>query len=140
MNNLGKELEKEFVHATYENIAKHFSNTRYKPWPKVDKFLNDLDQYDLVLDIGCGNGKYISSNPITRIGTDRTQNLLEICSSRKFSVFRADCMSLPIKSNSFDAAISIAVIHHMSTRERRIIALQEILRILRPNGKALVYV
>lgn len=140
MLSYGKELEKEFVHTTYENIAKHFSDTRYKPWPKVDKFLENLGPHSLVLDIGCGNGKYIHSNPLTRIGTDMTQNLLEICSSRKFSVFRANCLSLPIQSYRFDAAISIAVIHHMSTIERRVKALEEILRVLVLNGKALIYV
>lgn len=140
MLSYGRDLEKEFVHATYENIAKHFSDTRYKPWPKVEAFLQALPPHSLVLDIGCGNGKYISSNPITRIGTDRTQNLLEICSSRKFAVFRADCMSLPVKTGIFDAAISIAVIHHLSTIERRVIALQDMLRILTQGGKALIYV
>ena len=140
MHTYGRELEKEFVHTTYEQIAKHFSDTRYKPWPKVEKFLQDLPVHSLVLDIGCGNGKYIASNPLTRIGTDRTQNLLEICSGRNFSVFRADCMSLPIKTGVFDASISIAVIHHLSTRERRIVALQDMLRILTTGGKALIYV
>lgn len=140
MQSAGKELEKEFVHATYEHIAEHFSNTRYKPWPKVENFLQGLDQTSLVLDIGCGNGKYLVSNPVTRIGTDRTQNLLEICANRGFSVFRADCISLPIKNGVFDAAISIAVIHHFSTPDRRVKALSEILRVLAVGGKALIYV
>jgi SAM-dependent methyltransferase len=136
----GRAFEEEFVHNTYENIAGHFSNTRYKPWPKVDSFLNSLPPHSLVLDIGCGNGKYLHSNPLTRIGLDVTQNLLEICSSRNLNVFRGNCLSLPIKSNSFDAAISIAVIHHMSTDERRLSALQEMLRILHLGGLGLVYV
>lgn len=140
MLSYGKDLEKEFVHTTYENIAKHFSDTRYKPWPKVENFLKELDTTSLVLDIGCGNGKYIFSNPLTRIGTDRTQSLLKICSDRKFSVFRADCLYLPVKTSFFDAAISIAVIHHLSTKERRIQAISEILRVLVEGGKALIYV
>jgi hypothetical protein len=28
-------MEKEHVYDVYEKIAPHFSNTRYKPWPKV---------------------------------------------------------------------------------------------------------
>lgn len=136
----GKDFEHEFVQTTYEQIAKHFSDTRYKPWPKVESFLNTLPPLSLVLDIGCGNGKYLHSNPLLRIGTDFTQNLLEICSSRNFSVFRANCLSLPVKSCSFDAAISIAVLHHLSTVERRVQALKEMLRVLSPLGMALVYV
>lgn len=27
------------VHQVYEEIAQHFSHTRYKPWPVVEEFL-----------------------------------------------------------------------------------------------------
>ena len=43
-------------------------------------------------------------------------------------------------SNSFDACISIAVIHHLSTIERRANAIRELLRIVKPGGLVLVYV
>lgn len=33
------ELESENVHKVYNEIAEHFSNTRYKPWPVVDDYL-----------------------------------------------------------------------------------------------------
>lgn len=33
------------------------SHTRYKPWPKVEKFLCELEACSLVADAGCGNGK-----------------------------------------------------------------------------------
>ena len=29
------EMEKKHVYEVYEKIAPHFSNTRYKPWPKI---------------------------------------------------------------------------------------------------------
>ena len=32
---LPTDLEKKHVYEVYEKIAPHFSNTRYKPWPKV---------------------------------------------------------------------------------------------------------
>lgn len=41
----------------YENIADHFSDTRYKPWPKVSSFLSSLPAGSVILDVGCGNGK-----------------------------------------------------------------------------------
>lgn len=60
---------------------------------------------------------------------------------------------LPFRSDSFDVVISIAVIHHFSTREHRLQALNgkklhcfllltdlELVRILKPGGKLLVYV
>ncbi|CAG9325183.1 unnamed protein product [Blepharisma stoltei] len=133
-------LEKDFVFDTYDKIASHFSHTRYKPWPKVDEFLKDQEPFSLILDIGCGNGKYLYDDPLCRIGTDRSFKMLEICAERGFSVFNADCLNVPIRSNSVDVAIEIAVIHHLSTSSKRIQAMKEILRVLVPNGQALIYV
>ncbi|PHJ18619.1 methyltransferase domain-containing protein, partial [Cystoisospora suis] len=59
----GGQLEEEFVVKVYDRIARHFSHTRYKPWPKVHAFLESLPRYSLVVDVGCGNGKYLQSLP-----------------------------------------------------------------------------
>jgi len=74
------------------------------------------------------------------MGCDRSSGLTDICHKRGFEVLQCDCLYLPYKDDSFDAAISIAVIHHLSTRERRRRAISEIVRILRPTGKCLIYV
>jgi ubiquinone/menaquinone biosynthesis C-methylase UbiE len=66
-------MEKEHLYDVYEKIAPHFSNKRYKPWPKVEKG-------SFVADIGCGNGKYLGCNSeIFTVGTDRSFNLIDIC-------------------------------------------------------------
>ena len=61
----------------------------------------------------------------------------------------ADILNLPHPASYFDFAISIAVVHHLSTPERRIQAVSAILQTLRPapslaqadtGGKALIYV
>ena len=44
----------------------------------------------------------------------------------------ADILDLPHPNDLFDFAISIAVIHHLSSRTRRIQAIKEVLKILRP--------
>lgn len=44
--------EKKYVYGTYEKIAPHFSSTRYKPWPKIAKFLTDLPFGSVVADVG----------------------------------------------------------------------------------------
>jgi len=46
----------------------------------------------------------------------------------------ADCMSIPLRSNSVDAAICIAVLHHLSTRARRLRCIEELTRVVRPGG------
>jgi tRNA (uracil-5-)-methyltransferase TRM9 len=47
---------------------------------------------------------------------------------------------LPHQQHHFDFAISIAVLHHLSTPERRIDAVRTILDTLNTDGKALLYV
>lgn len=52
----------------------------------------------------------------------------------------ADILDLPHQISGFDFAISIAVVHHLSTPERRIEAVKSILETLNKSGQALVYV
>ena len=50
------------------------------------------------------------------------------------AVVVGDCMSVPFRTSSCDAAICIAVLHHLSTRERRIRCIEELVRIVKPGG------
>ncbi|XP_054923816.2 tRNA (carboxymethyluridine(34)-5-O)-methyltransferase alkbh8 isoform X2 [Dermacentor andersoni] len=134
-------LETEHVYKVYENIAEQFSDTRYKQWPKVAEFLDSLEQGSLLLDAGCGNGKYLTGHDkLLKLGFDRSQRLCDICWHRGLEVLQADVLQMPFRRGVFDACISIAVLHHLSTIERREAAVREILRVLRPGGRALVYV
>eukprot|EP01134_Creolimax_fragrantissima_P002209 CFRG2209T1 len=136
------DFETKHVHQVYESIASHFSHTRYKPWPQVEKYLAGLEPGALWADAGCGNGKYlhVRSEDTFSIGSDMSSNLISICSERGLEALVGDVLSLPYRSNSFDNCICIAVIHHMSTPERRMKALQELARIVRPGGTFLVTV
>lgn len=77
---------------------------------------------------------------ILQIGCDRSFALTEISRKRGFQVLVADCLHLPYKDNTADAVICIAVIHHLTTYERRKQAIEEIIRVLRSNGRCLIYV
>ncbi|ODH13187.1 hypothetical protein ACO22_07513 [Paracoccidioides brasiliensis] len=148
--------EELYVHNVYQEIADHFSSTRYKkapwsspqPWPIVERFLKEQPPGSIGLDIGCGNGKYLPVNSnVFIVASDRSEALARI-SSRHYphSVIVADNLNLPHPDGFFDFAISIAVVHHLSTPERRVRAVQSILQTLRPprngqeGGKALIYV
>lgn len=135
-------FESEFVHDVYEDIAPHFSSTRYKPWPKVADFVASFPAGSLVADIGCGNGKYLTCGlpGVYVLGCDRSKNLCAISHEKGNDVFVSDCMSTPLRDNLLDGVISIAVIHHLSTEEKRLVALNDFVRLLRPGGRALVYV
>ncbi|KAF2491361.1 S-adenosyl-L-methionine-dependent methyltransferase [Lophium mytilinum] len=138
----GEAYEAEHVHAVYEQIASHFSSTRYKPWPIVSQFLTTLPPGSIGLDIGCGNGKYLPLNPsIYILASDRSTNLAKIASSHQpQSAIVADSLALPHPLKTFDFAISIAVVHHLSTVSRRREAVAAILGVLRKGGRALIYV
>ncbi|XP_072515951.1 LOW QUALITY PROTEIN: tRNA (carboxymethyluridine(34)-5-O)-methyltransferase ALKBH8 [Salminus brasiliensis] len=134
-------LEAQYVHQVYEEISAHFSSTRHAPWPRVREFLLSLQPGDTLADIGCGNGKYLGINPqVMSVGCDRSVNLVGICADRGFQAFVSDALNVPLRSSSFDACISIAVIHHFSTQERRLAAIGELVRLLKVGGRALIYV
>lgn len=141
--------EERHVYSVYKSIAGHFAATRYAPWPRVDSFLSSLPPYSIVADIGCGNGKYLLASAARRdlfaFGTDRCSGLVAIAAShepvvRTCDVATADARHQPLRDGCMDAALSIAVVHHLSTETRRVQAWKEVVRLLRVGGKALVYV
>lgn len=138
--------EEEHVHEVYEQIANHFSQTRYKPWPIVNDFLVGIAPGSVGLDVGCGNGKYLTVNrDVFIVGSDHSTNLAKIAKQHQpHDAIVADNLALPHGGGSdggrFDFAISIAVIHHLSTPERRVEAIEKILECLKPEGQVLIYV
>ncbi|KAI5701791.1 hypothetical protein M8J75_013392 [Diaphorina citri] len=134
-------IKKIRSHEVYDAIADHFSDTRHSPWRRVSNFLNSVSVGSVLIDVGCGNGKYFSaSSQFYQIGCDRNSKLASICHSRGFQTLSCDCLYLPFRNDCADAVISIAVVHHLSTPERRRGAIREMVRILRVNGQALIYV
>ncbi|CAH9128293.1 unnamed protein product [Cuscuta epithymum] len=135
------EIEKKYVHRVYDAIAPHFSSTRFAKWPKVSVFLNSLPVGSLVLDAGCGNGKYLGLNPnCFFIGCDISAPLINICGDGGHEVLVADAVNLPYRSGYGDAAISIAVLHHLSTETRRRKAVEELIRTVKKGGLVLITV
>jgi alkylated DNA repair protein alkB family protein 8 len=53
-------FERSYVHTVYNKIADHFSSTRHSAWPGVAKFIHAMHPYSSMLDVGCGNGKYLN--------------------------------------------------------------------------------
>ena len=135
-------FESAHVHKVYEAIAPHFSSTRYKAWPKVAEFVNSQAESSFILDVGCGNGKSLAGVEGGRIlmGCDMSEGLLTFAASQGIQCQVCNAVSLPHKPNSFDAVLSIAMLHHLSTPQRRGRALSEMIRVLRPGGCLLVYV
>ena len=142
-NKMANELEKTHVHTVYNEIADHFSETRHKPWPKVLEFINSYNQIpNVLIDVGCGNGKYLGHHTnMIQLGCDYSPGLLSICRKKNFEGIRCDCLAIPFRDEIANVCICIAVIHHLSTEERRKRAICEIARILKSDGtsRALIY-
>ncbi|SCW02802.1 LAFE_0F14598g1_1 [Lachancea fermentati] len=139
---MAESKEEQYVHQVYNEIAPHFSQTRYKPWPVVTDFLLKRPLGSIGIDVGCGNGKYLNINPnIYILGSDRSSGLIECAHelNSHYNLIVADGMHLPHRDKTFDFAISIAVVHHWSTRGRRVEAIEHILSKLRDGGEALIY-
>ena len=156
------ELERENVHAFYDAVATQWHHTRGKRgvlWPGATQFLTQLPPCSLVADVGCGDGKYFPaiweagsyvigsdiSLPLLQQAVKSAENNGSEPESRRMSEHRhhlrkrpavavADCMHIPLRDKSCDAAICIAVMHHLSTRERRIRCIAELGRIVKIGG------
>ncbi|KAG8001879.1 putative tRNA methyltransferase 9-like protein [Nibea albiflora] len=141
MEEAASQLERDHVHSVYDKIAPYFNDSRYKAWPKVRQFLLDLQPGSIVADIGCGNGKYLHINKeVFKLGCDVCRPLVDFAWSQGHEVQMCDGLHLPYRDSCFDAVLSIAVIHHLSTKERRIRAIKEMARTLRVGGRIMIYV
>ncbi|XP_077396378.1 putative tRNA methyltransferase 9B isoform X2 [Festucalex cinctus] len=141
MDEAASQLEREHVHGVYDKIAPYFNDSRYKAWPKVRQFLLDQPPGSIVADVGCGNGKYLDINEgAFKLGCDVCRPLVDFAGSRGHEVQMCDGLHLPYRDGCFDAVLSIAVIHHLSTKERRIRAIREMARTLRAGGRVMICV
>ena len=142
-------IEATYVHTVYDAIAGHFSATRFAVWGSVRDFITSLAAHALVADVGCGNGKYFYVRPdLAVLGSDRSPALAGVATRRLSLAHKpavadvavADALHLPYRSGCADAALCIAVLHHLSTPPRRRQLLAELARVLMPGGRALVTV
>lgn len=107
----------------------------------MEEFLKSRSLGEVGIDVGCGNGKYLGVNKdVFILGSDRSDGLINCAKEFGHEVMVADGLNVPHPDGRFDFAISIAVIHHFSTEERRIEVLRHIMSKLRAGGQALVYV
>uniref|UniRef100_A0A0V0J1V3 Alkylated DNA repair protein alkB homolog 8 n=1 Tax=Schistocephalus solidus TaxID=70667 RepID=A0A0V0J1V3_SCHSO len=97
-------------------------------------------------DVGCGNGKYLlalhkaRSPLLPLLASDASVNLARTVRRRGFDVVVANLLALPYRSGILDFFICIAVLHHLSTPERRIDGIRKLADLLRVGGQGLIQV
>ena len=136
--------------ASWDAIAESFDATRQKPWPLVLKFIENLPTRNVLLDLGCGNGRHLlpaAEHSAHAIGVDFSRKLLTITQKKirerqvvNVSLMQADLMHLPLDESTADAIVFIAALHNIVGRENRRQALREVHRVLQPDGRALISV
>ena len=105
-------------------------------------------QVGRVLNVGCAHGPDFL--PLRQgfelYGVDFATEMLKFAQkySRKFefaaNLAAADVRYLPYRDETFDWAISVATYHHMRGKDERLEALQELRRVLKPDGEAFITV
>jgi tRNA (uracil-5-)-methyltransferase TRM9 len=140
---------REAVRDTYDRIAEHFSQTREYPWPEVETFLDGAPTDGLALDVGCGNGRHtelLTGYADRVIGLDVSRGLLAQARERirdadvrsDVRLLQGDASALPLSTDSVAVAVYVATLHHLPDRQLRIASLDELARVLSPDGRALV--
>jgi ubiquinone/menaquinone biosynthesis C-methylase UbiE len=140
-------IESKEVVNGFEKMAKTppFMLFRHKIVSKV----KDLDPTRTIVDLGCGSGNLIvkiakEMKDVELIGVDISSEMLgrakkragkqDLGSGIKFKIGSAD--SLPFSDNSIDMVVSSLSLHHW---EDPLESLKEINRVLRHNGKLLLF-
>ena len=102
---------------------------------------------DRVLDAGCGPGFYVAETlervgpEGTVVGVDASEPMLALAAKRceghdNVRFEQGDVTSLPVADADFDRALSVQVLEYVADIPA---ALAELLRVLRPGGRVLIW-
>jgi len=125
---------------TYDIIAKDFAKTRIFTWTWTDEFMENIQKYSTILDIGCGNGRNLCYKNMIMYGLDLSVEQLKNFSLENNNRIQANMISIPFRDNSFDNIIAVASFHHLRTLLERRQCLLEMNRVLTTGGKILLSV
>ena len=111
-------------------------------WPTKNELIASLAKpSDVILDIGCGNGSILRH--LRGLGYRQLQGLeistyaIERLRGEGIEMHYGALPSIPLPEASFDVVIASEVLEHIIRRRR---FLSEMHRVLKPGGRALVFV
>ncbi|MDP2625167.1 MAG: WecB/TagA/CpsF family glycosyltransferase, partial [Candidatus Peregrinibacteria bacterium] len=138
----------ETVRDTYDEIADQFDRTRQKVWSDFDFFTEFLLENPRILDVGCGNGrllKYFEDKSFeTYLGIDNSKELLSHARKQHrdegVDFKMGDILNLKVDPEMHDVVFSIAVLHHIPSRDLQLKAVSELGRMVTPGGMICVSV
>lgn len=97
------------------------------------------DRNPRILDVGCGTGANLKtlSEFGEAEGVDISTDALEFCRERGLEVKLGAAEELPYESGTFDLVTALDVVEHL---DDDVGGLREMRRVLRPGGRALIFV
>ena len=105
------------------------------------KRLYDVDKLGIVMDAGCGNGRFLSELPAetVKVGVDASLNLLQATQRRERADFLVCCEleHLPFNDSCFDTVINCRVLQHLVDQDA---AVHEMCRVARARGDVIIEV
>lgn len=110
-------------------------------WKSLTNELHLINKKSQILDLGCGPGRYLEpliKNGFDVYGYDFSENMIKIarkCINDDSRIKQGDVTELPYRDSSFDLVYSFKVLPHINNIDR---ALEEIYRVLKPNGVAVL--
>ncbi len=145
---LKKEIE-ELVNQqkVWDAISTSWDSFRRKPFPEIVEKCSLSWKPGKILDIGCGNCRNLipfSQKGFECYGIDFSKGMLKeaekFCAKNncKAVLKYARAEKLPFSNSSFDYCMCVASLHHVDDYKKREKALNEIFRVLKTNGKALI--
>jgi SAM-dependent methyltransferase len=92
-----------------------------------------------ILDVGCGTGGNLEMLEKfgAAEGVDVSDDALEFCKSKGLNVHKGLAEKLPFADESFDIVTALDVVEHL---DDDIVGLKEMQRVLKKNGKTLIFV
>lgn len=129
----------ESVKRAYVTIAHEFSASRKYLWGGFEEFLRYVKENDLVLDVGCGNGRLTQlfvKLPIQYIGIDSCEHLVKLASEAypDKTFVKGDALKMPFDTGYFDVLFCVATIQHVPSADFRKQAMREMHRVLKNGG------
>ena len=117
-------------------------NDKDRCWPTKNELVASLAaKTDRILDVGCGNGsilRHLRGLGYTNLhGLEISQYAIERLRVEGIEMHFGRLPSIPLPDESFDIVIASQVLEHVIRRPR---FLREIRRVLRPGGRALIFV
>lgn len=109
----------------------------------VTRFIPETsEEKELCLDVGCGRGEWLKKMELAgykAIGVDINEEMVQVCKNQQLEAYCDEAIHFlrNYKDNSVAVVSAFQVIEHIGKREV-LELLQEVFRVLKPNGKVIL--